>query len=133
MWYSKRLEERYLPKEPDDGDPDYITVESSFDDVECFNKSLLFFGISPIKLDQYGEKRERYGKRKLASIKERLCSSFSTFLSDEIDFSDSCKNWENYLELISSIKQKLQVCNQGEKIQLLTLTPPYWSKRKAAK
>lgn len=96
MWYSKRLEERYLPKEPDDGDPDYITVESSFDDVECFNKSLLFFGISPIKLDQYGEKRERYGKRKLASIKEKF---FSLFLAREVDLNDSCKNGEGSFEL----------------------------------
>ena len=45
----------------------------------------LIFGISPIRLGKCGEKRERYGKRKFAAMKEKLSSLFSTLLSDEID------------------------------------------------
>ena len=65
----------------------------------------------PIKL-----KRERYAKRKFAWQKEKLFLLFSTFLPDEIDFNDAWKNNEDYSELIYLMKQKLQFCNQIEKI-----------------
>ena len=41
-------------------------------------------------------------------------------LSEKIDLYDSCENCEDYFELII---QKLQICNQREKIKLLTFTP----------
>ena len=60
-------------------------------DLEGFNNSVLFFGIS-----------------------------------------NSCAKCDDLSKLISDMKQKMKVCNQWEKLQLLTLVSEPWSKKKAA-
>ena len=60
----------------------YMPVELSLADVMVFNNSLSFFGISL-------KENERYGKRKSASMKEKLSPSFPTLLAGEKDLNNS--------------------------------------------
>ena len=64
-------------------------------------------------------------------MKEKLSSSFSDIPSSDI--ANSCTKCDNLSTLIGNMKQKIKVCYQWEKLQLLTLVLESCSKRKAAK
>ena len=58
------------------------------------------------------KKKKKLSQKEICfSERETLFVVFSTLLSETIDFSDACKNCEDYSELIYLMKQKFQFCN----------------------
>ena len=95
-----QLENHDKEQEEAISDPDYGSKNA---DIDEFNKSLHFFGISPFRTHTNEDVKVRYGKRKLKSIAEKLSSSFNDLIEEEV--SNDCDSCNCLATLTSDIKE----------------------------
>lgn len=124
-------------------DSDVKEMNCSLDTSETlsnFNESLQSIGESPVKFHSMpSASKITYGKRKLVQINDTYRAKMSNILklSDKEVLLDQ-KYEENQNKVVSFdnmiLKMKEKICNsnstRAEKIQILTMAPSNWSKRK---
>ena len=133
---NKEIDEADYVFSSDDEVNNWHTTENR----DVMNSTLNKLELTSIKVHAVpGHMKVGHGKRKLAQINnvsKRLATILnvqqseleSTDNSIEVDSEQDMNQKANDLDkLFELIKEKLNVSNKREKIQILTLTPEYWS------
>lgn len=143
--FQTNVEDSFETEEPTDNVQDISDIESTLSKetaLEEINTSLTDIGESPLKFHAVpSHMRSTYAKRKLdlacSTMKNKVCKVLEKDFSPEKRNEHIPKNIEekaNDLDrLVEMIKEKLETpVTRREKIQLLTLAPISWSRKKVA-
>lgn len=115
-----------------------VNKEKNFDVI---NSALETLGESPLKFHAIAShNKANYAKRKIESVYSSLHSKVGKVLGQDLLFENSSQvssskdliqKADDLDNLVELIKTKLSITNaRREKIQILTLAPPSWSKKK---
>ena len=120
----KRCEMKLNPRtdEFDDDQGEYSQDDSSFLEcsIETVDQSLTSLDCTPLKKVR-SDRAIKYGKRKVSEASRQLAKSISDALEQpSLSSVDSCADCE---QLMYQLKEKLNISDRRQKVQILTLMP----------
>lgn len=106
---------------------------------ESVNTSLTALGVSPLKFQKVSVRDSRsYAKRKISQVQSVIggkIASVGGFDPEDVQAASTsrqCENCLDYNNLLEELKEKLKISSRSEQLQILTLAPSSWSRKKTS-